>query len=97
MVNDISLNYDFTGNKYGEFTPEGNHATGLFKSFGIQLDGTYTAKAAAALLHDLQSGVLDNKVILFWYTFCDNAEQTVNEHKLLPRAFHQYFVPSPRN
>ena len=76
---------------------EGDHATTVFKSFNIQLDGTYTAKAAAALLHDLQSGLLDNKVILFWYTFCGNAKPAINEHSLLPRAFHQYFAPSPRN
>ncbi len=89
---DVNLNYKFTGKKYGACTKEGDAATALMKTCGnIQLDVTYTAKACAAMLHDLNSGVLDGKVVLFWNTFCGSVEPKSKDFSTMPRAFRGYF------
>ncbi len=38
----------------------------------IVLDGTYTGKALAGLLAHAQTGMFDNKTVLFWNTFCSD-------------------------
>jgi D-cysteine desulfhydrase len=60
----------------------------------VRLEGTYTGKTFAALLHDAAAGVLRGKRVLFWNTH--NSRDTaalgagVDWHDL-PPALHRYF------
>lgn len=90
---DLNINLDFTGTEYGLYTPECVAARELLKTHGITTEGTYTAKAFAALLHDAQTGTVKGN-ILFWNTYdaheCD--ERIANaDYKKLPVCFHRYF------
>jgi D-cysteine desulfhydrase len=61
---------------------------------GIKLDGTYTGKALAALIHDVENQEVKNEVLLFWNTYNarDLSEYTAAvDYHHLPRAFHPYF------
>ena len=60
----------------------------------IELDGTYTGKALAALLADAESGMLADRVVLFWNTLSsrDFSEIIADiDYRQLPPAFHRYF------
>ena len=93
--NDYEINRDFTGADYGLYTGEGNNAKNIFyETEQLKLDGSYTAKAAAALLHDLQNGKCNGKKILFWHTYCahDFSDRIKDlDYKKLPECFHSYF------
>ncbi|MEX0940339.1 MAG: pyridoxal-phosphate dependent enzyme [Candidatus Babeliales bacterium] len=81
-------------NDYGLAIPEGAAAKNIFEIYEkINLDDTYTARAAAALINDLQSNTkLKNKTILFWHTFCDNFTLPIMPtYTQLPSDFHQFF------
>jgi 1-aminocyclopropane-1-carboxylate deaminase/D-cysteine desulfhydrase-like pyridoxal-dependent ACC family enzyme len=90
---DIRIDLGFTGPDYGIFTTEGIQAAELLqKSEGITLEGTYTAKAFAGLLHDVKT--MAKATVLFWNTYCgfDFSEQLDGlDYKKLPRVFHDYF------
>lgn len=92
---DYEINRKFTGDDYGLYTREGNDAKKIFfETEGLKLDGSYTAKATAALLHDLQNGKYAGKKVLFWNTYCahDFSDRTKNlDYKKLPECFHCYF------
>ncbi len=61
---------EFFGGQYGRFTPAGMRAINIAAESGAPaLEGTYTGKAFAALVHDLESGRLKGKKILFWNTY----------------------------
>lgn len=93
--NDYEINRDFTGNDYGLYTREGNNAKKIFyETEQLKLDGSYTAKAASALLHDLQTGKCNGKKVLFWNTYCayDFSDRIKElDYKKLPECFHSYF------
>lgn len=85
----------FFGGEYARFTDEGISAGRLFRqSQGVELDGTYTAKAMAALLADLGGGKGAGKDLLFWNT-CnarDFSEKIAPvDYRDLPSPFHRYF------
>lgn len=88
---------DFFGKEYGLFTKEGQAACKfLQETENITLDGTYTGKACAALLHDIQTKQLkSDDVVLFWNTFCGDDFSALTEqagsYKKLPVCFHKYF------
>lgn len=90
---DITIEYDFAGDEYGLFTQEGINAIKQLRMVeGINLDGTYSGKAFAALIHDMRKH--SNEVILFWHTFCgDNFDHIIGQsnYHLLPPEFHHYF------
>ncbi len=92
--NDITFNMTLIGPDYGVLLPETHSALQLFATKEhISLDQTYTGKAAAALIADLQTKPeLHDKVILFWNTF-GIQEQTfkADEYKQMPLGFHTYF------
>lgn len=61
---------------------------------GIKFDEAFTRKAFAALLHDLASGKLQNKTVLFWDSFCSETFSDIIQnidYKSLPTDFHHYF------
>lgn len=93
---DVYVNNDFFGERYAQVIPEAADAICLLrKTEKIQLDGTYTGKAFAALLHDIQNDEKKrNKVILFWDTFCSGTFSEITDtidYRKLPEAFHYYF------
>jgi D-cysteine desulfhydrase len=60
----------------------------------IKLDGTYTGKALAALIHDVEKHDVKNEVLLFWNTYNSRDLSdyiTAVDYRLLPRSFHHYF------
>lgn len=92
---DICIEYAHTGLEYGQWTDEAYQAIELLKYHEkIILDGTYSAKAFAALLDYANNRFLDNKTVLFWNTFCaedfTSITDTIDYHKL-PDALQQYF------
>ena len=92
---DIRYVYDFSGPSYALFTPEGVEAIKLLDEIeDIALDGVYTGKACAAMLHDLRSDPVPDQTILFWNTYCNHAmgdEIASHSYTELPEAFHQFF------
>jgi D-cysteine desulfhydrase len=91
---DIRLRHDFYGGTYALYTRDSVDAVLRFRKQGIKLEGTYTGKAAAALLHDARQNQLKDKVVLFWNThnsrdFTHLIENV--DYRRLPKAFHRYF------
>jgi 1-aminocyclopropane-1-carboxylate deaminase/D-cysteine desulfhydrase-like pyridoxal-dependent ACC family enzyme len=91
----LLVKYDFCGADYALFTDQGMKARQLmYEKENIVLDGTYTAKACACLLHDLQNQTLANKVVLFWNTYCglDFSKQLASvSYTKLPHCLRDYF------
>ncbi len=89
---------EFYGGEYARFTRAGMQAIAHARQLGAPgLEGTYTGKAFAALLHDLDSGRLRGKRVLFWNTynsraFPDNLDQ--EDVTRLPRDLQRYFTQS---
>ncbi|MBI1802311.1 MAG: D-cysteine desulfhydrase family protein [Chloroflexi bacterium] len=67
---EIEVNDRFTGPAYGISTPESHEAIRLFaETEGILLDPVYTAKAAAAMIHDIRGGAVGREeTVLFIHT-----------------------------
>jgi len=60
----------------------------------IELDGTYTGKALAAVFADGQTGSARGKVVLFWNTYNSRALDPFTydaEYRALPPDFHHHF------
>jgi 1-aminocyclopropane-1-carboxylate deaminase/D-cysteine desulfhydrase-like pyridoxal-dependent ACC family enzyme len=91
---DVSVNPEWAGN-YGIFTQEGAEAQKLMAAVeNINLEGTYTAKACAALLHDLKNNHDKNAVTLFWDTYCGldfSAVLSNQNYHCFDPCFHYYF------
>jgi len=92
---DIDIRDDFFGGQYARFSPEGMDAVNrLEETEGVSLEGTYTGKAMAALIHHLKSGKSKKDVILFWNTYnaIDFSDTIKNiDYRQLPDPFHAYF------
>lgn len=84
---------EFLGPGYAVYTEESVAAVARAREMaGLKLEGTYTGKAFAALLHDRAAGSLDAKQALFWNTYnTRNLEGHVEDYRDLPEAFHRYF------
>lgn len=94
LEDDVEILMEHAGNEYGLFTAEAVDAIRLIKeSQEIELDGTYTGKAMAGMLSDIQK-IQKNEVILFWNTFygddCANLID-MNDYADLPHSAHQHF------
>jgi 1-aminocyclopropane-1-carboxylate deaminase/D-cysteine desulfhydrase-like pyridoxal-dependent ACC family enzyme len=63
---DVELINDQLGTGYGARTSAGDEATELFSEDGIELDPTYTAKTAAAVIALARRGAV--KRALYWHT-----------------------------
>lgn len=92
---DLRIDENFTGPDYGVFTQEGVDATALMSKLeGIKLEGTYTSKGFACLLHDISND--KTTVPLFWNTYSglDFKQVRNQDYTKLPRVFHDYFQES---
>jgi L-cysteate sulfo-lyase len=67
---DVTTSTDHVGTRYGAVTAEGLAAMRLFAcTQAVVLDPVYTAKAAAALIADVERGELGSSdVVVFWHT-----------------------------
>jgi 1-aminocyclopropane-1-carboxylate deaminase/D-cysteine desulfhydrase-like pyridoxal-dependent ACC family enzyme len=86
----------FCATGYGVWTPETDAATELLQQTdGIALEGTYSAKACAAMIADIDEQVRKpDDVILFWLTYCGaDFSQITNiiDYRNLPEALHILF------
>jgi D-cysteine desulfhydrase len=94
---EMDVRGEFFGPGYARFTPEGLDAVELAgRLAGVKLEGTYTGKAFAALVHDARKGLLGGKTVLFWNTYnsTDISSGIAGaDYHSLPRAFHRYFTP----
>lgn len=93
---DIHIRNEFFGQDYGIPTAEGQEAVACFKSQeNVYLENTYTGKTAAALLHDLRTGKLENQTALYWNTLNSrdlSAQIAGIDFRELPPEFHPYFA-----
>lgn len=89
------LRGEFFGEEYGRYTEAGAEATGhLREAGGGSLDGTYSAKAFAAMKSDGDRGLLEDKDVLFWLTYNSRDMTPLTgevDYHALPHAFHEYF------
>ncbi|MFO7963637.1 MAG: pyridoxal-phosphate dependent enzyme [Desulfobacterales bacterium] len=89
------FHHDFFGEQYAQFTEQGMNAVRLLKeSEGIDLEGTYTGKAMAALIDRAASGDPNHSVVLFWNTYnaVDFSRHIDSyDYRRLPKKFHAYF------
>jgi 1-aminocyclopropane-1-carboxylate deaminase/D-cysteine desulfhydrase-like pyridoxal-dependent ACC family enzyme len=85
--------YDFAGPDYGVVTPQAVAAITLVQDTQqVQLDTTYTGKACAGMLHEIETKKYDGQTILFWNTFCAQVPQPTVQQQDLSPAFQQFFV-----
>ena len=92
---DIDIRHSYFGRQYALFTEEAMEAVDrMKKGEDINLDGTYTGKAFAAVVDDGKNENLRDKVVLFWNTlnsrdFSDAISAV--DYRSLPQCFHRYF------
>jgi 1-aminocyclopropane-1-carboxylate deaminase/D-cysteine desulfhydrase-like pyridoxal-dependent ACC family enzyme len=69
-ADEIDTSAAHVGTRYGDVTADGLAAMRLFaRTEAIVLDPVYTAKAAAALIADVESGSLtQTDTVIFWHT-----------------------------
>lgn len=86
----IHMDNNYYGEGYGVATNEALAATNLFKQHGINLDATYTAKTAAALLAHKEKE--PDKTFLYWHTFNSASMQDILNRPLdhcLPKSLQK--------
>lgn len=92
---DVTVRDEFLGKGYARATAESAYAGELLETVGgIATNGTYTAKAFAALMQDARGGTLDGKTILFWNTYNSRPFPIgidAVDYRSLPKEFHPYF------
>jgi D-cysteine desulfhydrase len=89
------VRHNFFGPGYGFLTRESMQAVAIAKNkLGIALEGTYTGKTYAAMMADMQAGLLEGKKVLFWNTYSSALPplpiDTV-DYRDLPPFFHRFF------
>lgn len=94
-LEELDVNTEYLGNGYACKTTEGEFARVFFEKFEhIILDETYTAKTAAALIHDCVHQVRDaDEVLLYWHTYCaDDFSEIMQkvDHAGLPLELRKY-------
>ena len=96
LVNRTSINVrgEFLGDGYGRTNDVTEHAIALANDeLDLLLECTYSGKAMAALLHDLELGV--HGQVLFWNTYNSRpmmVDETIAvDYERLPKEFARYF------
>lgn len=94
----FTIRDEFFGGEYALFTPESMAAVRQAREqLEMELEGTYTGKAFAALLYDAAEGRLAGKNVLFWDTYAgDDTSLSIaaadGDWRALPAALHRYFT-----
>ncbi len=91
---DYVLDNAHFGREYGTPTEEGLSAIQLAAGEGLNLEGTYTAKAFAALVHDAER--LRDKKVMFWHTLNGvDLTDRVSRYAdgMLPPGYSRYLEP----
>lgn len=91
---DYTLDNAHFGREYGTPTEEALSAIRLAAESGLNLEGTYTAKAFAALIHDADRW--RDKKVLFWHTLngVDLTERVAGyQEGMLPPGYSRYLEP----
>jgi D-cysteine desulfhydrase len=92
---DVEIVDGYLGRGYARFTEKGMDAVRLLKiSDKVQLEGTYTGKAMAAMIDHASAGKFDGKRVLFWNTY--NSHDFTDlikdiDYRTLPKDYHPYF------
>jgi 1-aminocyclopropane-1-carboxylate deaminase/D-cysteine desulfhydrase-like pyridoxal-dependent ACC family enzyme len=84
---------DYYGEGYGVGTSKGAQAINTFRAVGIKLEQTYTAKAAAAFIDELDRR---DSHVLFWNTFNSrdmSAKASAAQVPHLPKVLHKLLQP----
>lgn len=87
----VELDPHELGPGYGAETPAARAACDRFAALGVELETTYTGKAAAAFLRRASDRALRGRRVLFWHTYSSadlSALLTAAEPAALPRRFH---------
>jgi len=91
----LHIREEFFGGEYALYTDASAAAVRRARVAGyIRLEGTYTGKTFAALLHDAANGTLRGKNVLFWNTHNSRDIATLGagtDWHDLPPALHRYF------
>lgn len=92
----IRMHHDFFGPGYAHSTAATEEAIDFAKSqLGITLESTYTGKAMAALLADMQKSGADELNFLYWHTYnsvpFDVPTDRPLDEQALPKEFLRYF------
>ena len=87
---------DFLGDGYAKTNRGVDRAVAVARDeLGLTLETTYTGKAMAALLHDLEQPDYSGQPMLFWNTYNSQPLPVTNERpadtSLLPKEFLRYF------
>ena len=91
-MDNVTLRTEFFSGTYGQFSKAGTNAiTCVYDHEDLNLDGTYSANAMAALIHDIQAGSATHKKVLFWNTFYDAPANNQYYYSSLKPCFHKYF------
>jgi D-cysteine desulfhydrase len=97
-LEDVHVNHDFFGGKYGRVTEQGRQAMQLMQETeGIRLEPVYTAKAMAAML-DFMAGhpELNSAPMLYWHTYngadLGKVLEANCDYSALPKELHWCFA-----
>lgn len=98
-TSNVIVNDYFAHLAYAQHDPEVSLAIkNLLKLENIKLESTYSGKAFAAMIRDINEKHLQEKNVLFWNTFCsgrfDELISSQEEYKKLPQNLHYYFETS---
>ena len=92
----VALGLDFLGDGYAKSVPAIERAVAVSRDeLGLELETTYTGKAMAALLHDLEQRQYAGQSVLFWNTRNSQPLPVTGKRPRdttgLPREFLRYF------
>jgi D-cysteine desulfhydrase len=87
---DFQIETNYLGKGYGIVTDEAKSSIKTFNKIGISLDGVYSGKTAAAMIHYLEHN--ESKTVLFWNTKNSIPLNCYKGNRSdLPGAFHRFF------
>ena len=91
----VEIRHDYFGEGYARVTAEARGAARLAEDYcGLQLEGTYTAKAFACLVDDALQGKLRDQHAMFWHTYSSaDLSSMIGDVEVadVPKPFLAYF------
>lgn len=92
----LRIRHDFLGGGYARSNARTDRAISIARDeLGLTLEATYTGKAMAAMLHDLQQAEFAQSSVLFWNTYNSRplpvTADRPDDTSPLPKEFLRYF------